>query len=48
MNPGQFYAAGVFFNVEVLEMQQALSPSADTSAGDDGGCRDRANAQNLL
>ena len=46
--PGQFYAAGVFFNVEVPEMQQALSLSADTSAEGGVGCQDRANAQSQL
>ena len=35
-------------NAEVAEMRQALSPSADTSAGDGGGCRDRASAQSQL
>ena len=47
-HPGQFYAAGVFFNVEVPEMQQALSPSADTSAEGGVGCQDTANAQSQL
>ena len=47
-HPGQLYAAGVFFNVEVPEMQQALSLSADTSAEGGVGCQDRANAQSQL
>ena len=47
-HPGQFYAAGVFFNVEVPEMQQALSPSADTSAEGGVGCLDTASGQSQL
>ena len=34
--------------VEVPEMRQALSLSADTSAEGGGGCQDRANAQSHL
>ena len=48
LSPGQFYAAGVFFNIEVPEMRQVLSPSADISAVGGGGCQDRANAQSHL
>ena len=48
LSPGQFCAAGVFFNVEAPEMLPSPLLSEDTSAGDGGDCQDRANAQNLL
>ena len=47
-HPGQFFAAGVFFNVEVPEMRQALSPSADISAVGGVDCLDTASGQSQL
>ena len=48
LSPGQFCAAGVFFNVEVPEIQPIPLPSEDISAWDGGECLDRANAQSHL